>query len=406
MRGVYGMELTKKERILVYKDGISNNAVKKYLNKYNYKYDDIVKENEYDYIVKPPGVLMNEIKVKGKIICDIELAYMINPFFSIAVTGTNGKTTCVLLINHILKNTYKIDLCGNIGYPIFNVFNNERKIYLLEMSSFELESISTFKPRIAILLNIKEAHLDHHKTMENYINAKANITKNQEKSDFLIYNVDDLNVKKVSNKSHAIKIGISLHDEKAEAYYKEGMMYSKYGNVSFEKTFSDLEGDLYDTMAAVLVGLLSNISIKEIETRMQDFKKPLYRMEEVYPNIYNDSKSTNIYSTLDQIKHLRNISLICGGYDRFNSLSDLNEVAKYTSVFYLYGENKERVANYLYKNQIKHIVCENLEDAILKAIKDYEIILFSPMAPSYDQFKSFEERGKYFNELIKKYLPK
>ena len=111
MRGVYGMELTKKERILVYKDGISNNAVKKYLNKYNYKYDDIVKENEYDYIVKPPGVLMNEIKVKGKIICDIELAYMINPFFSIAVTGTNGKTTCVLLINHILKNTYKIDLC-------------------------------------------------------------------------------------------------------------------------------------------------------------------------------------------------------------------------------------------------------------------------------------------------------
>lgn len=215
MRGVYGMELTKKERILVYKDGISNNAVKKYLNKYNYKYDDIVKENEYDYIVKPPGVLMNEIKVKGKIICDIELAYMINPFFSIAVTGTNGKTTCVLLINHILKNTYKIDLCGNIGYPIFNVFNNERKIYLLEMSSFELESISTFKPRIAILLNIKEAHLDHHKTMENYINAKANITKNQEKSDFLIYNVDDLNVKEVSNKSHAIKIGISLHDEKS-----------------------------------------------------------------------------------------------------------------------------------------------------------------------------------------------
>ena len=107
------------------------------------------------------------------------------------------------------------------------------------MSSFELESISTFKPRIAILLNIKEAHLDHHKTMENYINAKANITKNQEKSDFLIYNVDDLNVKEVSNKSHAIKIGISLHNEKAEAYYKEGMMYSKYGNVSFEKTFSD-----------------------------------------------------------------------------------------------------------------------------------------------------------------------
>lgn len=400
------MELNEKVKILVYKEGISNGAVKKYLNKHNYKYDDIAKEKEYDYIVKPPGILMDEIEVQGKIICDIELAYMINPFFSIAVTGTNGKTTCVLLINHLLKNTYKIDLCGNIGYPIFNVFNNERKIYLLEMSSFELESIIRFKPRIAILLNIKEAHLDHHKTMENYINAKANIIKNQDKNDFLIYNMDDSNVKEVSKKSSAIKIGISLYDEKADAYYKDGTMYSKYGNVSFKNNFSTLEGDLYDTMAAVMVGLLSDISSLVIESKLKDFKKPSYRMEEVYPNIYNDSKSTNIYSTLTQIKHLRNVSLICGGYDRFNSLNDLKEVANYTTIFYLYGENKERVAHYLCENNINHIICKNLEDAILKAIKDYEIILFSPMAPSYDEFKSFEERGKYFNELIKKYLPK
>ena len=400
------MKLNENVKILVYKDGISNGAVKKYLNRCNYRHDDIVKENEYDYIVKPPCILMNEIEVQGKIICDIELAYMINPFFSIAVTGTNGKTTCVLLINHLLKNIYKIDLCGNIGYPIFNVFNNERKIYLLEMSSFELESIITFKPRIAILLNIKEAHLDHHKTMENYINAKSNITKNQDRNDFLIYNMDDIKVKEVSKKSSAIKISISLKDETADAYYKDETIYSKYGNVSLKNTFSHLEGDIYDTMAAVMVALLSDISINEIESKLKDFKKPSYRMEEVYPNIYNDSKSTNIFSTLTQIKHLKNVSLICGGYDRFNSLNDLKEVAKYTSIFYLYGENKERIAKYLYDNKINYIICKNLEDAFLKAIKDYETILFSPMAPSYDEFKSFEERGKYFNELIKKYLPK
>lgn len=204
------MNLNKDLSLLVYKDGISNQAVKSYLALNKISYDTIPKAKDYDFIIKPPSMPFDDITVSGKIICDIELAYILNPFFSFAVTGTSGKTTCVLLINHLLKDNYKISMCGNIGIPIFDVFDDERKIYLLEMSSFELDSIISYKPRIAVLLNIKEAHLDHHKNMENYIKAKAKITKNQGENDFLIYNIDDLNVTEAVKSSKAIKISISL----------------------------------------------------------------------------------------------------------------------------------------------------------------------------------------------------
>lgn len=400
------MNLNKDLSLLVYKDGISNQAVKSYLALNKISYDTIPKAKDYDFIIKPPSMPFDDITASGKIICDIELAYILNPFFSFAVTGTSGKTTCVLLINHLLKDNYKISMCGNIGIPIFDIFDDERKIYLLEMSSFELDSIISYKPRIAVLLNIKEAHLDHHKNMENYIKAKAKITKNQGENDFLIYNIDDLNVTEAVKSSKAIKISISLKNENADGYIKNNIFYTKYGNVSLENNFSDLEGDLYDTMAAVMLGLLCDLKPEMIKDKLKSFKKPHYRMEEIYPGIYNDSKSTNIYSTLSQIKKMRNISLICGGYDRYNSLEDLRELKGHTKMIYLYGQNKNRVASFLLNNQIRHAVYNSLEEALQEALKDYETILFSPMAPSYDQFKSFEERGSYFNDLIKKYLPR
>ena len=371
------MNLNKDLSLLVYKDGISNQAVKSYLALNKISYDTIPKAKDYDFIIKPPSMPFDDITASGKI--------------SFAVTGTSGKTTCVLLINHLLKDNYKISMCGNIGIPIFDVFDDERKIYLLEMSSFELDSIISYKPRIAVLLNIKEAHLDHHKNMENYIKAKAKITKNQGENDFLIYNIDDLNVTEAVKSSKAIKISISLKNENADGYIKNNIFYTKYGNVSLENNFSDLEGDLKQEM---------------IKDKIKNFKKPHYRMEEIYPGIYNDSKSTNIYSTLSQIKKMRNISLICGGYDRYNSLEDLRELKGHTKMIYLYGQNKNRVASFLLNNQIRHAVYNSLEEALQEALKDYETILFSPMAPSYDQFKSFEERGSYFNDLIKKYLPR
>lgn len=400
------MSLSKDLKLLVYKNGVSNEAVKRYFNQYKIDYDSIISRDEYDYIIKPPGIRMDEIKIKGKIICDIELAYMINPFFSIGITSTNGKTTCVLLIKHLLEQTYKINMCGNIGIPIFDVLADERKIYLIELSSFELESVINYKPRIAVMLNIEEAHLDHHDTMENYISSKANLTKNQDRNDFLIYNYDDLNVRKIAQKSNAIKISLSLYDKNANVYCSNDMIYSKYGNVSIKNNFSRLEGDLYNTMAAVMVGLLSDISINIIERKLETFKKPSFRMEEIYPNIYNDSKSTNIFSTLTQIKEMKEVSLICGGYDRLNSLDKLENVSKHVKTFYLYGANRNRVAAFLKDKNIKYMLFSTLEDAVIAALHDYKIILFSPMAPSYDEFNSFEERGKKFNEIIKKYLPK
>lgn len=391
--------------ILIYKGGKSNDSLKRLLNDLGIVYDLTPLKEAYDYIVKPPGVKKEEIKVKGQIICDIEFVYSIFHFLSYAVTGSCGKSTCVMLIYHLLKDKYKCRMCGNIGIPISDVIDKNKQLYILEISSFQLDSIITYKPRISVILNVREAHLDYHLSMENYIEAKGKITINQDKNDFIIYNADDENATYIAKKSNAIKLSISLNKKNADAYYFNNCIYTRYGKINLKDSFSALEGDIYNIMAAVLVALLSNIDISFIEKKLKTFKKPRYRMEQIRSNVYNDAKSTNIHSTLTQIKNMSDISLICGGYDRGNSLDDILKIAPHVRMFYLYGENRIRVGRFLDDYNIDYKSFDRLNEALQSAMDGYSTIVYSPMAPSYDQFNSFEERGQLFDELIKKYLP-
>lgn len=388
--------------ILIYKDGISNNSLKEFLNKKNILYDIDIKKAKYDYIIKPPSVLKEEVlsKVKGKVICDIEFIYWLYKPIIFSVTGTSGKTTTCLLLNNILKRKYDVCLAGNIGIPLGSVYEDNSKIYLLEMSSFELDSTLSFKPQIAVLLNIDEAHLDWHKKIENYIEAKSKIFKNQDEFDILIYNKDDKNILSIIEKTESIKKSISLYDDTADIYYNNGVIYTSNGNINVCNCFSSFEGDIYNMMASILVSLICDIDINIIKEELYKFKKPHFRMEEVKPNIYNDAKSTNILSTLTQIKKFKNVNLICGGYDRLNDLSDMKKLFPYVNKFFLYGQNKERVSAFLDKYNFNYIKCINLEDATNLTLKEEKIIIYSPMAPSYDEYESYEQRGEEFNRII------
>lgn len=387
--------------ILIYKGGISNEGAKKFLNENNIKYDIVACKDKYDYIVKPPGVLKDEIKIDGKIICDIELIYMLKHPLIIGVTGSAGKTTTSILINNILNKKYNTILAGNIGIPFGNVYKDNNSIYVLELSSFELESCISLRPRIAVMLNITDAHLDYHKTMDNYINSKMMITKNQEEYDFLIYNYDDDSLVKIAASSRTIKKCFSLKNKKADVYLDNNKIITKKHEYKINDEILKFEGDICNIMASILVGELCNVDYGIVLKTINEFKKPKYRMERIGPNIYNDAKSTNVLSTVKQIKSFKNVELICGGYDRGNDLDLMKELFPYVDKFYLYGANSKRVGIFLASCNVSYQIFDNLKDASLEALKSNNTIIFSPMAPSYDQYSSYIKRGEEFERVVK-----
>lgn len=388
-------------RILIYGDGISNKAVKGYLEEVKISYDTIDDGNEYDYIIKSPGIKKELVEAKGKIITDIELYYLLKSDRIIGITGTNGKTTTTMLVNDMLSHKYKSVVAGNIGIPVFNVIKgNELKVF--ELSSFELDGCDLFKPKVALLLNISPAHLDYHKSYEEYWQAKYRLVENMEREDLVIYNLDDKDICLMVEKTKAKMLSFSLDNKKADIYIENSKIVLKNKKIRLKGIYSNANYEYKNMMAAILVADAFKVPIKCIKKSLKSFKKPSYRAELVAPNIINDAKSTNIMATYSLVRQYKDVRLICGGYDRGEALDDLDLIIPYVKGFYLYGANKVRVANYLKMKDVNFKMFDTLEEALSIAIAEKEMLIYSPMAPSYDQFKSFEERGRLFNELIKK----
>ncbi len=380
--------------ILLYGDGISNQAVKKYLDVKNIKYEIEDSGKIYDFIIKSPGILKEKIKAKGEIITDVEYYYRELKPEIIGITGTNGKTTTTLLINHLLKDDLKVSLGGNIGIPVFTNLDNDIK--LIELSSFQLECTYKFRPKVAIILNIHSAHLDYHKTFEAYQASKMKIINNSSYNDYIIYNLDDNDI--VINNTKSKTYSFSYQNKLADIYFENGYLKTK----KYEFKVKNLsKTDILNVMPAILTALIYNISPSKIELKLATFVKPSFRMERIAKNIYNDAKSTNITSTLESIKELKEVVLIAGGYDRGEDLSEIKKLHPYLKEVFLYGANQERLEPYF--GGIKITREKRLEDCI-KHLNLNDIILYSPMAPSYDQFNNFEERGHLFNSIIKKNL--
>lgn len=374
--------------------------------------------NSIDIIVKSPGIPYNSeiLKIARRkkiiIISEIELAYHFvdNNKVIVGITGTNGKTTTTKLITEILKaSNISAISCGNIGNTFSDCILDYQNcdVYVLELSSFQLENITYFKPHICIILNLDKAHLDIHKTFKNYIKAKLNILSNISKDTILIYNKDDKLLKRKIKKYHCQKYAYSLYTKGDVYLKKDEVRYNGYKIITKDEIKLLGRHNLSNVLAASLAAKVFYIENNIIHETLQNFHGLPHRLQFVSKvngvSYFNDSKATNPESTLKALDSFeKNIILLLGGYDRKQKFDNIINHKKVKTVIG-YGETKERIKKVAEKYQKSYIIQPNLLMAFNCAkdisIED-DIVLLSPASASFDEFSNYEARGNYFIKLV------
>ncbi|WP_077326013.1 UDP-N-acetylmuramoyl-L-alanine--D-glutamate ligase [Virgibacillus siamensis] len=376
--------------------------------------------DDIDIIVKNPGIpyenpLLTEAANRGiPIITEIEIAGNLVESSIIGITGSNGKTTTTTLITEMLRESNQpVQVAGNIGYVASEVAQTlkESEKMVLELSSFQLMGVQTFKPKIAVLLNIFEAHLDYHKTFENYKKAKCNIFANQSKDDNLVFNADDPVVSEAVLQASSYKIPFSMEKQLNDgAWIDDNNIY--YGS---EKIISRSEivlvgsHNLQNILAAVCAAKLSGATtkgIREVLTTFSGVKHRTQYVENVAGRLfYNDSKATNILATQKALASFQQpVILLAGGLDRGNEFDDLLPYLNHVKGMILFGETTEKLEKLANQANIDFIQrAETMNEAVTYAFdhsEEGDVILMSPACASWDQYRSFEERGDMFIQAV------
>jgi len=374
-------------------------------------------------IVLSPGVhldipILEKAKLKGiKVISEIELAFLLLTKPIIAVTGTNGKTTTATLINEILNASGKRSVAaGNIGFPLSFVNDRDLDFIVAEISSYQLEAIEKFKPRISLILNITEDHLERHRTMREYSLLKARVFSNQGKGDYVVYNADDRFVSEIVASAKAKLVPFSrkkILDEGISVDSGRIIIRLKGRTIELmdaEDIFIKGEHNTENALAGAAAAYLAGANEASITKTLRKFKGVEHRIEFVTSisgvSFYNDSKGTNPDSTVVALKALKNnIILIAGGRDKMGDLSQLISEAKgRVKALILIGEAAERFNDAFSRSGFSNIFTEtSMEGAVKKAMsfsKPGDQVLFSPACASFDMFKDYEERGKVFKDLV------
>lgn len=403
-------------RILLLGHGLSNDSVRKILEinhiVFDYLEEKEIKDYNYNIVIKAPFISYHNKSIKklknngSLIITDFEFIYWIFNNYIISVTGTNGKSTVVSMLKDILPN---FTLCGNIGYPVGDAVINEKSNKLIiESSSFELEGCIKFKPNIAVFLPITKAHLDHHKSEENYFNSKMKNAVNLNINDLVIYPYDDIKIKNYLEHINTKKLSYSLYNSNADIYLKDNLMFYKDFSFSLDLLWNKYDHNIINSMITILVSKYLNVSDSLLINTLKNFKGLNYRIERITDNIYNDSKSTNIYSTIEALKGFDNVRLICGGYEKYEDLNPLCLYLDKIKYVYVYGMNKDRIYNFFKNKNIKIKKFDTLEFATIEAFKyrKEDIILFSPFSASFDQFENYIKRGEKFSSIINELINK
>lgn len=378
-----------------------------------------------DEVVKSPGIpesniMVKKIREKGiPIISEVELAYRYKgDSYIIAITGSNGKTTTTSLIYHILK-TGDIDaaLVGNIGVSFARqIAVDPKPVYVIEISSFQLDDIKTFKPDIAVLTNITEDHLDRYDyNFENYIKSKFRIIENQKTGDYFIYNMDDEITQRYIDKFkiNAKQLSFSMEQEKGAAFIKDGDMYVRTGDDFISMSVYDftLKGkhNQYNTMAGCLAGATMEIRKEKIREAVQTFQNLEHRMEHVATirgvEFINDSKATNINSTWYALESMdKPTILILGGVDKGNDYSLLMEMAKEkVKAIICLGLDNKKIYEAFEGVVPVMIDTSSAEEAVRAAFNQSQkgdVVLLSPGCASFDLFKNYEDRGTQFKRAV------
>ena len=375
-----------------------------------------------DLIVLSPGVDIHASFLEGarkrgtQIISEIELASRFTKTPIIAVTGTNGKSTVTTLIGDILRQAgKKVAVGGNLGTPFIALLEQEPVDYfILEISTFQLEGIKTFRPDIAIILNITPDHLDRHKTVEEYVNLKGRISAFQNEEDILVLNKDDESVMKQGERCKAKKVFFSLLDKVVEgAYLKNGSIFTYFDEkeqniLSVGKLQTAMQFQTENLLSAIVVATLVNATKSDIANVAMRFKGLDHRVEWVRTvhgiDFVNDSKGTNVGALHKSLKIFsRPIVLIAGGKDKGGDFRVLKELFKEkVKHLVLIGETKNKFREIL-NGSFSYEDAESMEDAVGRAMKKSiagDIVLLSPGCSSFDMFESFVERGNQFKEIV------
>jgi len=377
-----------------------------------------------DLIVVSPGVPVDaphlvQARALGEpVIGEIELAAQFLPGPIVAITGSNGKTTTTTLVGEILgAGGLPTVVGGNIGTPAISLVERAtaNTWAVLEVSSFQLETVQTFRPRIAVILNITPDHLDRHRTFEAYAGAKARIFENQQSDDFAVLNEDDPACVNLAKRVNAQLFWFSRQKEVQRGAWLSGgrILFRDAARQQEIMLVADipLKGahNVENALAGVCVGMLVGSSPERIREAIRNFKAVEHRLEFVARirnvDYYNDSKATNVDATIKALESFpANIHLILGGKDKGSDYSVLNDLLrKRVKRVYTIGAAAPKI-----ESQIKEAAdifhAETLEKAIRRAAQDAkpnDIVLLAPACASFDQFDSYEHRGKVFKDVVK-----
>jgi UDP-N-acetylmuramoylalanine--D-glutamate ligase len=385
-------------------------------------------EKIYDcsLLVISPGVPSNApVVVEAKkrkinVVSELEIASLFCQASIVAITGSNGKTTTTTLIGRILGDAKKNHVvAGNIGTAFSSVVLElaPTDIAVLEVSSFQLDHVETFRPRISVILNITEDHMDRYNhSMEQYAASKARIFENQQADEVLIYDADDEWCRKEAARAKCKTIGFSLKMKPSEgAFVENGMLVTVIDGKRIEVVQCDeisIKGmhNLYNSMAAALVGQLLGVGGASIRSTLKNFKGVEHRLEFVREvagvRYYNDSKATNVDSVWYALQAFKEpIVLLLGGRDKGNDYSRLTDLVKdRVRAIVAIGESADKVEN-AFHEATSVTRAHSMEEAIQKAkslANTGDIVLLSPACASFDWFKNYEHRGQVFKELVNK----
>jgi UDP-N-acetylmuramoylalanine--D-glutamate ligase len=375
-----------------------------------------------ELVVTSPGVPRDSILIRAAseqgipVIGEIELASRFITAPLIAVTGTNGKSTVVVVLGEIMKAAgMRTFVGGNLGTPLVDAIGGGYDVAVVEVSSFQLESIDEFRPRVGVHLNLSDDHFDRYRDLEDYGNAKARLFENQDPSDYAILNRDDPNVWKLAAtmRAQVISFGHARGDH-AKSLWAEGNairfdLGARRGRISLENFRLKGQHNVANAMAASASALALNVEPETIERALAEFRGLAHRIEVVAEKsgvtYIDDSKGTNVGAVVEAIDALpAPIILIAGGLDKGGDYSPLlRPLHEKVRLAILNGAARTKMREALDGATTIDVVA-TLKDAVehaARAARAGDTVLLSPACSSFDQFKDYAERGNVFKELVR-----
>ena len=389
---------------------------------------NITKEDvsKFDLLVLSPGISVNApiaqmFRDQEKPVwSEIELAYQASKGRIAAITGTNGKTTTTALTGEIMKNYFKdVRVVGNIGIPYTSMVTGStgETVTVAEISSFQLETIDTFKPHVSAILNITPDHLNRHHTMENYIRAKEDITKNQTADDYCVLNYEDEVLRNFAAECPAKVIFFSSKSELSEGFYLDGdiIIYAHDGVRDEVIDVNELnllgKHNFENVMAACAMSISFGVPMDKIVEVLKVFKAVEHRIEYVTEKrgvrFYNDSKGTNPDAAIQGIRAMnRPTLLIGGGYDKQSEYDEWIEAFDgKVKELVLIGQTADKIEECAHRHGFMNTVKKDtFEDAVNYCYEHAvsgDAVLLSPACASWGMFPNYEERGRIFKEIVK-----